>query len=481
VKKLANFVVALFVSLLSLGHFASARDDFDKAFKDVPLEKKRGQIVYTFNDLYDVRYFPSLVRSVNRINAHKMHSKGFKGKGYSVAVLDTGVLVSHPFLKDRVVAEACFTYEFSCPNGQNKMVGPGSAKPVHWHGTHVAGIVAGSSPEYSGVAPDSSIVAVNIFEKTGSSYEINLVRGLEYVLSLRSVHNIVAVNLSLGTSKMWTEECDFVSPNVTKAVKNLMDSGVAVVAASGNGFSHGMSNPACISGVIGVAATYADNDNVTDFSNISRFTSFAAPGDNIISSGRSESSYIFASGTSMASPHVAGAVALHRSAFPSSDVPQFLSMLRSDCPMAYDKPTEISVCRLDFSVAATGKPVPVVTTTTTVPVVVTTTTVPVQGTTTTVVYKTEVGKPRLTRLSRSKDRVLTVVYVDVIYGKRSLSRYELVCSDGLVYPVSLGYGVGVQTQRIDNFPVTTKSCHLKGVDSSGRDTPATTNIPVVSG
>ena len=124
------------------------------------------------------------------IGADKTRAAGRTGAGSVVAVLDTGVAVNHPFLKDRVLEEACFSTvddDYSatslCPDGTTAQEGPASPIPTQGpcavvalgcaHGTHVAGIAVGDGTGVTGappagVAPGAEVVAIQVFTKFNS-------------------------------------------------------------------------------------------------------------------------------------------------------------------------------------------------------------------------------------------------------------------------------------------------------------------------
>ncbi len=335
----------------------------------------------------------SLLQSGPLIGLPPAPSRSFMGAGQAVAVLDTGVDAQHPFLKGKVVAEACFSTEdragpfvirSACPSGNLSETGPGAGRPCDPaygcnHGTHVAGIVAGSNGEMSGVAPRASIVAVQVFHlieapklgKFSTTSLSNLPRGLEWVSATRVHHNIVAVNMSLGGGR-FRGLCDQVTP-LTRIVTLLTQANVAVVAASGNnGFARAMGEPACIEDAISVGATSL-RDHVAPFSNSADFLDFLAPGATEQPGGQQTagkghgilsaipgSGFRRFSGTSMAAPHVAGAFAVLKGAVPDATLWQMTEALRRTGRMVRDPRNGVSVPRiqLDAAIAALQKAVP---------------------------------------------------------------------------------------------------------------------------
>ena len=123
---------------------------------------------------------PTLNYSVPHIGGDLAWGQGFSGAGQTVAVLDTGVDKNHPFLTGKVVSEACYStanasqgIESLCPGGVTSSTAPGSGMhctlPGCDHGTHVAGIVAGKSTSFSGVAKDANLITMQVFSKLTNS------------------------------------------------------------------------------------------------------------------------------------------------------------------------------------------------------------------------------------------------------------------------------------------------------------------------
>ncbi len=271
---------------------------------------------------------------------------GYSGAGQTVAILDTGVDKTHPFLANKVVDEACFSTNGSgvsslCPNGSGEQLGAGSGTDCNTavagcgHGTHVAGIAAGKGAGFSGVAKDASIIAIQVFSRFNScpgtspcamSYISDQIKALNRIYELRHIYNIAAVNMSLGGGS-YSSACDSSHGAIKMAIDNLKAVGIATVIASGNnGFTGSISSPACVSTAVSVGAT-TKSDVLASYSNSVSWLSLLAPGSAIESSTKG-GGYASWSGTSMATPHVAGAWAVMKSKKPTASVDEVLSALQ---------------------------------------------------------------------------------------------------------------------------------------------------------
>ncbi|MEN9710829.1 MAG: hypothetical protein RL441_821 [Actinomycetota bacterium] len=286
--------------------------------------------------------------------ADLIQQSGNSGAGVSVAVIDTGIQSDHPIFTDgtptgsRVLSQqACFvtspgTAEFPCLNGQASDTSAGAAdissdaflaENGYEHGTHVAGIVAGRKPTtpawvVSGIAPDASIVPVRVFGHAEGAYDSDILAGLSWVQTNAVALNIAAVNLSLGGAPTPDNVCLTQNAAYETAFAGLIGVGVAPVVAAGNDSNQTtIAPPACVPSAISVGSTNA-NDSVSIFSNVSATTDLMAPG-NLVGSSVPLSKWAQMSGTSMATPVVAGAFALARKADPLKSVATWLATFKA--------------------------------------------------------------------------------------------------------------------------------------------------------
>ena len=445
-----------------------------RAYKNIKLERR------TVNKKSVTVYRKFLDKSVPYIGADTAHASSNKGKGTYLVLIDTGINVDHPMLKGRVALEACFTILRSCPNGTNQQTGTGAAAPVDWHGSHVSGIMAGSYEQYIGVAPEAKIIAINVFDKDLSSSETAITNALNWVSSISKNYNIAAVNMSLGTSRVYQGYCDTVSPPMTTAIKNLYDKDIAVVVAAGNSYALGMSSPACISYAVSVASMTYDG-YVNDFSNLSQNTTFAAPGYRIVSAG-SGTTMRSATGTSMAAPHVVGIFAIYRQMYPTHTLQQAINRIKASSKIATDYYSDIKVPAINIATLSNVENSPTTTsstttlpwinppttttlpvTTTTLPKTIVTTTVPSVPvvTTTTIVSKLPLFKPTDVKLRalKTNSTYFYLSYSDSTVDKTLVNDYTLSCNNGSKFPVSLELNYNLHVIKVmSNIAFT--SCYL---------------------
>jgi len=264
---------------------------------------------------YPVKAF--LQDSVPLINASLVHSLQFSngnitGVDQTVCVIDTGVNKTHSDLNNKVVAEQCYCQHPGlncCLDGNGQQSGLDSGFDDNGHGTHVAGIIAADGG-IVGVAPGADIASVKVLNSTGDGLSDDVILGIEWCVANKDNYNISIITMSLGGSLSSTAcDNDVMAPSVNDAFAN----GISVIAASGNGnpgSSTQIASPACITNVTAVGST-DKSDAISDFTDRNSLLDLLAPGKNI-SSTSYDGGYVEKDGTSMAAPHVAGAVALLR-------------------------------------------------------------------------------------------------------------------------------------------------------------------------
>jgi subtilisin family serine protease len=207
-----------------------------------------------------------------------------------VAVIDTGVDLEHPDLKENIA------------NGINVVDPNAPPMDIDGHGTHVAGIIAGVNNNIGilGVAPKASIHPVSVFRKNGNSAPIafysDIISGLEWCLG----NGIKIINISFGT---YVDD-----PNLREAFSIAISAGAVIVASAGNNNSSKPYYPASYPGVISVSASDEKGNRLT-WSNFGSEIDLSAPGVDIPST-YINNSYALLSGTDMAAPHVTGTMAV---------------------------------------------------------------------------------------------------------------------------------------------------------------------------
>lgn len=215
-----------------------------------------------------------------------------------IAIVDTGVDLDHPDLAAKLVPGTDFVNGDDVPDDDNG------------HGTHCAGIAAAATNNslgVAGVAPNCKIMPVKVLDASGNGYLSTVAQGIRYAAD----GGAKVISLSLGSTAA--------SQTLQQAVNYALSKGALVVAAAGNEGTTVRFYPAACNGVVSVAASDS-SDARAAFSNYGSWVSVAAPGVRILSTWPGDA-YAYASGTSMATPFVAGAAAVLFSYFGPSTPP----------------------------------------------------------------------------------------------------------------------------------------------------------------
>lgn len=278
---------------------------------------KNSNVESVENDVLVTALAQTLPIGINRIDADMSSTSSGDGQGdvsnVIIAVLDTGIDITHPDLNVNTQGSVTFVAGTSTANDDNG------------HGTHVAGIAAAKDDGVGvvGVAPGAALVAIKVLDSTGSGSLSTIIKGIDYVT--KHANEIDVVNMSLGFEGK--------SKTLDRAINKSISAGVTYVVAAGNSnidaanFSPA-SNPNVITvssiadsdgkcGGQGPATQYGSDDTLSSYSNFGSIVDIAAPGTSIYSTYKA-GGYTTLSGTSMASPHVAGAAALYKSTHPTA-------------------------------------------------------------------------------------------------------------------------------------------------------------------
>ena len=270
------------------------------------------QLAATVTDPYANPSNPNYQWHLGIINAFDAWDITMGSSDIRVAVLDTGIDLTHPEFIGQIYSHTCV------------VAGDGNAQDDDGHGTHVAGIIAAKADGVGsvGVAPNVQLIIVDVFgyhdERFGAT-SADLIAGIQYAVS----NGARVINMSLGGYYTNTAE--------EQAVNNAVNAGVVCIAAAGNDNTTATHYPSDFNACISVIATDR-NDNRASYSNYGTAKDISAPGGsgtgvNAILSSDIDGGYAYGSGTSMASPMVAGVAALMLSANNSLTVDQVKTIL----------------------------------------------------------------------------------------------------------------------------------------------------------
>jgi uncharacterized repeat protein (TIGR01451 family) len=286
---------------------------------------------------------------------------GITGAGTTVAVIDGGLGNNFLNFDDFGTCSAVATPAATCRLAYNRVYYPNQSGAIT-HGTNVAAIALG-------VAPAARLAMFDVFNGTTASGS-TILSAMNTLLAIRSQYNIVSLNLSLGAGTNNPAPCP--ASAFATAIGELAAAGIQTVAAAGNsGSKSGLDEPACIPGVVSVGAVYSQSvgtvgwqasaspggtctditaaDTVTCFSQSASYLTVLAPGTFVSAPNAS----FQMSGTSQATPHVTGVLALMRARYPAESLDQQVQRLRLGATSVTDPGNLQITPRLDALAAVT--------------------------------------------------------------------------------------------------------------------------------
>jgi len=249
----------------------------------------------------------TLDTSVDYIKAKQVWNFGYKGAGEVIAIIDTGIDANHMDLDEgKVIAWKDWINNNPSPYDD------------HGHGTHCASTAAGTGEAsgglYTGVAPEASLIGLKVLNSAGSGTEADIIAAVQWCVDNKDVYGIDVISMSLGASRDDDGTC-----SLCQAVDNAWDAGLFVAVAAGND-GPGRNTIGCPGNAWKVMTVGAIDDST---GSIASFSSrgptidtrldpdICAPGVSITAAkAGTTNQYTTMSGTSMATPHIAGAAAL---------------------------------------------------------------------------------------------------------------------------------------------------------------------------
>ncbi|ANU09085.1 serine protease [Planococcus antarcticus DSM 14505] len=285
-----------------------------------------------------VEQAPQIPEGIRMIEAPEVWEAAEKGKGTIIAILDTGCQPDHPDLQDRIIGGKNFTPDFD-----------GDAANFddnNGHGTHVAGTVAASYRKdggIAGVAPSAQLLILKVLAGEGGGEYQGIIDGIQFAIDWRGPNGetVTVISMSLGGPEDVTD--------LHEVIKRAVDVGIPVVCAAGNEGddlhdTNEFAYPGAYGEVIQVGAVNFDR-RIANFSNTNDEIDLVAPGVDIYSTYPG-GKYASLSGTSMATPHVSGALALIKNiaekefARELTEAELYAQLVRRTMPLGYPKTAE---------------------------------------------------------------------------------------------------------------------------------------------
>ncbi|MCI8993593.1 MAG: S8 family peptidase [Eubacterium sp.] len=252
------------------------------------------------------------------IDAEYAYKRGYFGRHNTIAVLDTGI-ARHDDLRDQVICFKDFVQQRN------------SAYDDNGHGTHIAGIIAGSGEKsngrYMGIAPASDLIILKVMDSFGNGKTERFIQAIDWMIRYRKKYGIRIANLSAG---MIYDASDLGQIKLLQAVEQLWEEGIIVMTAAGNNGPN--KQTITVPGMLRTVITVGSSDDREIKKRGGRLKAgysstgptrqcivkpeLLAPGTNIVSCAFRNNGYSYKSGTSMATPVAAGAISLLLEKYP---------------------------------------------------------------------------------------------------------------------------------------------------------------------